>query len=75
MRAQIDVCGPDQLKVLQQIFDSVWFQMKQDPAFCFADEEKLREQVSRRVIECANGDVLNVDGIKRSVLAAFEHSV
>jgi hypothetical protein len=75
MRTQIDVCGPDQLKVLQQIFDSVWFQMKQAPAFCFADEEKLREQISRRVLECANGDVLNVEAIKQSVLATFEHSV
>lgn len=71
MRTQFDVCGPDQLKVLQQIFDSVWFQMQQDPGFLFFDEEKLREKVSRRVIEFAKGDVLDMDGIKQKVIASF----
>jgi hypothetical protein len=75
MRTQIDVYGPDQLKVLQQIFDSVWFEMKQDPNFLFVEEEKLREQVSRRVIESVDGDILDIDGIKRSVLASFTHAV
>ena len=75
MRTQIDVYGPDQLKVLQQIFDSVWFEMKQDPGFLFVEEDKLREQVSRRVIESANGDIFDIDGIKRSVLAFFMHAV
>jgi hypothetical protein len=72
MRTQLDVCDSDHLKVLQQIFDSVWFQMKQNAAFGFADEERLREQVSRRVIERANGDILDVEGIKQSVMASFE---
>jgi hypothetical protein len=72
MRTQLDVCDSDHLKVLQQIFDSVWFQMKQNPAFGFADEESLREKVSRRVIERANGDILDVEGIKQSVLASFD---
>lgn len=72
MRTQLDVCDSDHLKVLQQIFDSVWFQMKQNPAFGFADEERLREQVSRRVIERANGDILDVEGIKQSVLSSFD---
>jgi hypothetical protein len=72
MRTALDVCDSDHLKVLQQIFDSVWFQMKQSPAFGFGDEEKLREQVSRRVIERANGDIFDVEEIKQSVLASFE---
>jgi hypothetical protein len=71
MRTHIDVYGPDQLKVLQQIFDSVWYQMKQDPGFMFADEGQLRERVSRRVIESVNGDILDSDAIKQSVLASF----
>ena len=72
MRTQLNVCDSDHLKVLQQIFDSVWFQMRQGPAFGFADEERLREQVSRRVMERASGDILDVEGIKQSVLTSFE---
>lgn len=75
MRTELAVNSPDELKVLQQIFDSVWFQLKQDPAFHFADQDKLREQVSRRVIESANGDILDIEEIKRSVLASFEQAV
>jgi hypothetical protein len=74
MRTHIDVYGPDQLKVLQQIFDSVWFQLKQDPSFVHAHGDKLREQLSRRVIESVNGDILDIDAIKRSVLASFTHT-
>lgn len=72
MRTTIDVCGPDKLKVLQQIFDSVWLQMKQDPTLPCADDDTLREQVSRRVMEFANRDVLDVNGIKRKVLNSFK---
>ena len=72
MRTETGVCGPDTLKVLQHIYDSVWFEMKQNPAFHFADEQVLREQVSRRVIDLANGDVLDLDGIKQKVIASFE---
>jgi hypothetical protein len=72
MRAETDVCGPDTLKVLQQIFDSVWLEMKHNPAFHFADETTLREQVSRRVLDVASGDVLDVETIKQKVIASFD---
>jgi hypothetical protein len=71
MRPATDVCGPETIKVLQQIFDSVWFEMKQDPAFAFADEPLLREQVSRKVMDLAHDDVLDVEGIKQKVIASF----
>jgi hypothetical protein len=71
MRTGIDVCGPDTLKVLQQIFDSVWFQMQQEGLVDPADES-MREQISRLVIHNADGDVLDVDGIKRAVLASVQ---
>jgi hypothetical protein len=45
--------------------------MKQDPAFAFADEPLLREQVSRRVMDLAHDDVLDVEGIKQKVIASF----
>jgi hypothetical protein len=45
--------------------------MPQDPGLLFADEEKLREKLSRRVIEFAKGDVLDMDGIKQRVIASF----
>jgi hypothetical protein len=71
MRAGVDVCGPDTLKVLQQIFDSIWFQMKQEGLVDPADI-RMREQISRLVIENVDGDVLDVDGIKRAVLASVQ---
>jgi hypothetical protein len=45
--------------------------MPQDPGLLFAGEEKLREKLSRRVIEFAKGDVLDMDGIKQKVIASF----
>lgn len=71
MRSGHTLCGPDELTVLQQVFDSVWVQLQQDPAFLFADEAALRDQVSRRVVECASGDLLDMNGIKRKVLTSF----
>jgi hypothetical protein len=74
MRTAINVCGPDELNVLQQIFDSVWIQLKQDPAFHLTDQEMLREQISRKVVECIGDDILDIDGIRQSVLASFINS-
>jgi hypothetical protein len=71
MRTGIGVCGPDALKVLQQIFDSVWFQMEQEGLVDPADQS-MREQISRLVIDNVDGDVLDVDGIKRAVLASVQ---
>jgi hypothetical protein len=72
MRTGMDVCGPDQLKVLQQIFDSVWLQMKQDSNFQLAEEEELRREVSQRVIAFAGQDLFDLNGIKSRVLKSME---
>jgi hypothetical protein len=71
MRTGMNVCGPDQLKVLQQIFDSVWLQMKQDPNFHVDEEEELRLEVSQRVMACAERDLLDFNEIKSRVLQSF----
>jgi hypothetical protein len=74
MRTGTDVCGPDQLKILQQIFDSVWQQMKLDPNFHIVEEEELRLQVSQRVLAYAEPDLLDINGIKHRVLRSFAKS-
>lgn len=72
MRTAMDVCGPDQLKVLQQVFDSIWCEMQHDPAFQFADQDELRNRVSRQVVESACNDLLDVEGIKRKVMSFWK---
>jgi hypothetical protein len=74
MRTGTDVCGPDQLKILQQIFDSVWQQVKLDPNFHIVEEEELRLQVSQRVMAYAERDLLDINGIKYRVLRSFAKS-
>jgi hypothetical protein len=68
MRSSGHVCGPDELKLLQQIFDSILSELEQEPASCFADPPVLRLQVARSVMERASGDLLDVNTIKHSVL-------
>ena len=69
MRHGIHVCGPDELKVLQQITNSVVQELRQ----AGLADANLRLRVGRKVFKYASGDVLNVDGIKQSVLASFQN--
>ncbi|HEY7748118.1 MAG TPA: hypothetical protein VH933_05525 [Aestuariivirgaceae bacterium] len=71
MRTGIDVCGPDQLKILQQIFDCVWLEMLKEGNVDTTDEI-LRNSVSRRVMDHAHGDIWDVEGIKRAVLKSLK---
>jgi hypothetical protein len=68
MRTGVQVCGPDELKLLQQILDSIVSELQQDPSCC---PQALREQIARSVMERASGDLLDVDKIKHSVLRSL----
>jgi hypothetical protein len=60
-----------ELAVLQQIFDSVWFQLEQIGRV-HADDDGMRQWVSARVFECAKGrDILDFDAIKTAVLKSL----
>jgi hypothetical protein len=74
MRGGTDVWGPDQLKILQQIFDSVWIQIREEPQFKSVEEEMLRRHVSRRVMAYAEADVLDVNAIRGRVLRSLAAS-
>jgi hypothetical protein len=70
MRTGVNVCGPDQLKVLQQVFDSLWHEMERE-GIVDALDETMRDRVSRLVIDNADPDVLDVKRIKEAVLSSL----
>jgi len=72
MRTRLRVCGSDELKVLQQIADSVVDALSQNPAYESADKTQLFHRVGKEVFKsCDGGDLLSVDEIKHRVLAEF----
>ena len=68
MRINMQVYGPDELKVLSQIVDTV---LRESSPESVVLDARLRERVSKQVIKHAARDVLNVDSIKRAVLAGL----
>lgn len=73
MRTGTGVCGTDELKVLQHIADSVVDELSRTAACQATDKTKLYHRVGKQVFKaCVIGDeLLNVDEIKRAVLAKF----
>ena len=67
------ICGSDQLKVLQQIADSVVDELSRTPAYKATDKTQLFHHVGKQVFKaCADGDLLSTDEIKRTVLSKFQ---
>lgn len=63
--------GPYGLKALQNVFDSVWDQMRDHPALSSVDTHALRQQISRKVFECVVSDGIDVHHIECEVMSAF----
>jgi hypothetical protein len=70
MRSRSDVYGPDALKVLEQINDRVWEQLKLQTEIGPLDRH-FRRKVSRLVIEKSKEDPLDVEGIYLSVMQSL----
>jgi hypothetical protein len=71
MRTRNDVCGPDELKVLQQIFDSIWLQLEHDGRVR-SDDQGVRLGIAARVIACAKDrDLLDFEAISSAVLGSL----
>jgi hypothetical protein len=69
MRTKMQVYEPDELKVLRQIVNAVAREWpSRIPA---ALDAQLRERICKQVIKHATDDVLDVEGIKRAVLASL----
>ena len=66
MAARKPLYTPDQLKVLQQVFRSVWAELE-DAGRVKRDDENMRRYVSGLVMAHATPDYLNVEGIKEQV--------
>ena len=60
------VYTPDQVKVLRQVFPSVWYELKQSGRVQ-SNDANMRRYVSSLVITHATSDYLNVEGIKEQV--------
>lgn len=72
MRMGLQVCGTDELKVLQRIADSVVEELSALPAYKTTDKTQLYHRVGKEVFKtCDNSDLLGVDELKRAVLAKF----
>ena len=67
MRPRNDVYGPDALKVLQQINDRVWQQLKLQTEVGPLDGH-FRQKVSRLVLEKSKDDPLDYEGIYLAVM-------
>jgi hypothetical protein len=73
MRSGTRVCGPDEVEILQQIFDSVWRHLERIGR-AHPDDDHMRQWVSARVIACAKDrDLLDVDAIRIAVLKSLHH--
>lgn len=71
MRTGSQVCGPDELKVLQQIFDSVWLDLVKDGKV-HENDEVARRRVSAQMFKFVDGDIMDVEAIKSAVLKSLQ---
>ena len=60
------VYTPDQMKVLQQVFESIWDELE-DAGRVQAADENMRRYVSGLVMSHAAPDYLNVEAIREQV--------
>ena len=72
MRSKMQVYGPDELKVLNQIVNAVLRETRSETGAGGLPDAHLRERVGKQVLERAGDDLLNVNGIRRAVLASLK---
>jgi predicted transcriptional regulator len=70
-RKQVYVYTPDQMKVLQQVFESLWDELEQAGRVHMSDAN-MRQYVSGLVMAHATPDYLNVANIKEHVRRALK---
>jgi hypothetical protein len=72
MRSKMQVYGPDELKVLNQIVNAILQETQFDTGIAGVPEAQLRERIGKQVLKRAADDLLNVNGIRRAVLASLK---
>jgi hypothetical protein len=70
MHAETGVCGPERLKILQQVFDSIWQELQREGR-AGPDDETLRQWVAAQVFASANRDVMDVEWVRWVVFNSF----
>jgi hypothetical protein len=71
MQTQVKVCGPDDLKLLQQVFDAVWLELQNRQSVRSGDDA-LRQLLSKRVMALAHRCSASSDALRQEVLKSFE---
>ena len=71
MQTRKDVWGPDALKALQQIFDSVLDQLAGQVD---VGNEQVRDEISRLVIQNMVHDLLDVEAVRQGVVTTFKNA-
>jgi hypothetical protein len=72
MRSKMQVYGPDELKVLNQIVSAVLRETRSKTGLAGVPDVLLRERIGKQVLKRAADDLLNVNGIRRAVLASLK---
>jgi hypothetical protein len=70
MRAHSDIYGPDAHKVLQQINDRIWEELKLQTEIGPLDR-RFRQKVSRLVLQKSKDDPLDCEGIYLAVMQSL----
>jgi hypothetical protein len=73
MRSKMQVYGSDELKVLSQIVNAVIREARSETGVPGVPDAQLRERIGKQVLKRAADDVLNVNGIRRAVLASLKN--
>jgi hypothetical protein len=73
MRRSTRLYGPDELEVIEQIVDAVFYKLSREKRLDTAYKKRLRERVSKQVFKQSNAELLEVDAIRQRVLAAFKN--
>jgi hypothetical protein len=67
-------CRPDQLLVLQKVFDLIWMELRANGSANYtgpSDPDALRAEIARRVLAHHDGADVKADDITVQVLSSF----
>jgi hypothetical protein len=68
----MQVYGPDELKVLNQIVNAILRETQLETGLAGVPDARLRARIGKQVLQRAADDLLNINGIRRAVLASLK---
>jgi hypothetical protein len=67
-------CSPEQLNILQTVFDFIWMELRASSNSSYSgpsDPEALRDEIAQRVFSLYGAEGVDPNGIAQKVLASF----